>query len=144
MSFRTGRRVEFRDTDAAGIAHFSAFFPWMESAEHEMLRSVEIPVLPDQSSDPDAVSWPRVRASCDYTSAVRFEDLLNIDVSVSKIGRSSVQYSFDFSRRGSEGDSAPVASGSTVVVCCRIHPGGGLEKVVIPAAIRAKLESLLQ
>ena len=47
MSFRTRRIVEFRDTDAAGIVHFSAFFPWMESAEHEMLRSVGIKILPD-------------------------------------------------------------------------------------------------
>ncbi|MCG8653286.1 MAG: hypothetical protein MI861_25835, partial [Pirellulales bacterium] len=40
MTFSTKRRVEFRDTDAAGIVHFSAFFPMMEAAEHEMLRSL--------------------------------------------------------------------------------------------------------
>ena len=38
-TFRTTRRVEFRDTDAAGIVHFSAFFFYMESVEHEFLRS---------------------------------------------------------------------------------------------------------
>jgi 4-hydroxybenzoyl-CoA thioesterase/acyl-CoA thioester hydrolase len=32
-SFITTRRVEFRDTDAAGIMHFSVFFTAMESAE---------------------------------------------------------------------------------------------------------------
>ena len=36
--YRTTRRVEFRDTDAAGIVHFSAFFFYMESVEHEFLR----------------------------------------------------------------------------------------------------------
>ena len=39
-AFTTARRIEFRDTDAAGIVHFSAFFLWMESAEHELLRRV--------------------------------------------------------------------------------------------------------
>ena len=34
-SFRTTRRVEFRDTDMAGIMHFSAFFTVLESVEHE-------------------------------------------------------------------------------------------------------------
>ena len=29
-------RANFSDTDAAGIVHFSAFFFWMESAEHEL------------------------------------------------------------------------------------------------------------
>ena len=37
-SFVTSRRVEFRDTDTAGIAHFSVFFVWMEQAEHAVSR----------------------------------------------------------------------------------------------------------
>src|SRR5213078_989612 len=37
--FRTTRRVEFADTDMAGIVHFANFFRYMESAEHEFLRS---------------------------------------------------------------------------------------------------------
>ena len=41
---QTRRRVEFRDTDAAGIVHFSAFFFWMESAEHELLRAAGVTV----------------------------------------------------------------------------------------------------
>ena len=141
MSFRTRRIVEFRDTDAAGIVHFSAFFPWMESAEHEMLRSVGIQVLPDFQQDDD-VTWPRVSVGCDYSNAARFEDWLEIEVSVSKIGRSSVQYSLAFTRQGDNGESVRVADGKTVVVCCRLSPGGGLEKVMIPEAIRAKLASL--
>ena len=147
MSFRTRRIVEFRDTDAAGIVHFSAFFPWMESAEHEMLRSVGIKVLPDLHVDDETVTWPRVSVGCDYSNAARFEDWLEIDVSVAKIGRSSIHYAIGFSRGGNssgEGSVAPVpiATGKTVVVCCRLRAGGGLEKAIIPNDIRAKLESI--
>jgi 4-hydroxybenzoyl-CoA thioesterase/acyl-CoA thioester hydrolase len=39
-AFHTARRVEFRDTDAAGIMHFSTFFNRMEEAEHELLRTL--------------------------------------------------------------------------------------------------------
>jgi len=141
MSFRTRRIVEFRDTDAAGIVHFSAFFPWMESAEHEMLRSVGIKVLPDLHADDQTVTWPRVSVGCDYSNAARFEDWLEIDVAVSKIGRSSIHYAIGFSRDGG-GTPLPIASGKTVVVCCRLRPGGGLEKAIIPDEIRAKLESI--
>ena len=35
---RLQRRVEFSETDAAGIVHFSNFFRYMEGAEHAFLR----------------------------------------------------------------------------------------------------------
>ena len=35
--FRTTRRVEFGDTDMAGIAHFANFFRYMEAAETDFL-----------------------------------------------------------------------------------------------------------
>src|SRR6056297_3403599 len=97
-AFRTHRRVEFRDTDAAGIVHFSAFFPMMEAAEHEMLRSLGIAVMPRPSDGSDPLTWPRISAQCDYRAAAYFEDILEIDVRVAKIGSTSVQYAFSFSR----------------------------------------------
>ena len=154
MGFRTRRLVEFRDTDAAGIVHFSAFFPWMEAAEHAMLRSLDIPVLPQNhgvGADRDAaeggssgskepVTWPRVSASCDYASAARFEDELDIEVTVAKIGRASICYAIAFSRQNVDGSAVPIAKGTTVAVCCKLLPGGGLEKVPVPDAIREKLK----
>jgi YbgC/YbaW family acyl-CoA thioester hydrolase len=152
MTFSTERRVEFRDTDAAGIVHFSAFFPMMEAAEHEMLRSLGISVLPAALEGTQAVTWPRVAASCNYLSAARFEDILRISVEVADIGRTSVQYRFRFSRAGEEDQS--IAEGTMTVVCCRMpgpsspttvpspHSGpasGGLEKTPIPDSIRALL-----
>jgi hypothetical protein len=38
--FHTSRFVEFSDTDMAGIMHFSAYFRYMEAAEHELRRPV--------------------------------------------------------------------------------------------------------
>ena len=142
MSFLTRRRVAFRDTDAAGIVHFSVFFPWMEAAEHELLRSIGVEVLPPHDAPPDAVTWPRVSASCDYFAAARFEDWLEIDVAIEKIGSSSVTYRIRFSRLGADGKAVAIAEGKTVSVCCKLRPGGGLEKVAIPEAIRSKLQSL--
>ena len=59
--FSTQRRVEFRDTDTAGIAHFTAFFYYMEAAEHECLRQLGLSVL---MKDADGqLTWPRVAAA---------------------------------------------------------------------------------
>ena len=38
--FQITRRVEFSETDLAGIMHFSNFFRFMESAEHAFWRSL--------------------------------------------------------------------------------------------------------
>jgi 4-hydroxybenzoyl-CoA thioesterase/acyl-CoA thioester hydrolase len=146
MSFSTTRRVEFRDTDAAGIVHFSAFFPMMESAEHEMLRSLGLSVLPKEEtgdSEVPAVTWPRVAASCAYASAARFEDVLNVTVRVARIGTTSVEYHFRFTK-----DECLVAEGTMTAVCCRLirpslsggsEPETRLEKTAIPEPIRALL-----
>lgn len=135
MAFTTERRIEFRDTDAAGIVHFSVFFPLMESAEHEMLRSIGLSVMPrfEDGSEGSPLTWPRVAASCNFIEPVRFEQLLQISIRVAKMGVSSVVYQFDFSREGT-----PIAEGSMTAVCCRLSRDG-LEKAVIPDSVRQLL-----
>ena len=38
--FQITRRVEFSETDMAGIMHFSNYFRFMETAEHAFFRSL--------------------------------------------------------------------------------------------------------
>ena len=130
---RTRRRVEFRDTDAAGIVHFSAFFFWMESAEHELLRSTGLQVF-ERHEDGSEYSWPRVSVSCDYRSTARFGDELDIAVSVAAVGRTSVTYHFLFEHQG-----RAVAEGRVVAVRCLMRPGDPLKPVAIPADVLARL-----
>jgi len=130
-TFRSQRRVEFRDTDAAGIAHFSIFFNYMEEIEHEYLRSLGLSVVMCDSAG--TLSWPRVSAQCDYEAAVRFEDVLDIELTVERVGEKSVTYLFAFQH-----DERPVAAGRLTTVCCRMHDGEPLA-VPIPEEIAAKL-----
>jgi YbgC/YbaW family acyl-CoA thioester hydrolase len=131
--FRTTRRVEFVDTDMAGIAHFSNFFRWMESAEVEFLRSLGLSVhMPYEGL---ALGFPRVSASCDYLRPARFEDLLTVTVRVANVGRKSVTYAFEFFR-----DDDLLARGRVTSVCCRVNPDGSFESTEVPASLRARLE----
>ncbi len=111
--FRTQRRVEWRDTDAAGIMHFSAFFTYMEEAEHELLRSVGLSV--SSSGDDGHVSFPRVAAKCDYRRPAKFEDVMDIEVVILRLGEKSITYDFRFAAAGHE-----LAAGSITAVCCRV------------------------
>ena len=131
-SFCTTRRVEFRDTDAAGIVHFSAFFPMMEAAEHEFLRSRGLSVMQPQD-DGGHLTWPRVSATCDYHAAARFEDQLTIAVWVDHVGGKSVRYRFEFSCNDQR-----IATGQLTAVCCQLT-NGHLQSVTIPNTVRAKL-----
>src|SRR6266498_4828431 len=113
-AFRTHRRIEFGDTDMAGIVHFANFFRFMESAECEFLRSRGLSVKLDWEGQ--AIGFPRVSASCDYIQPARFEDVLDVAVMIDRIGTKSVTYAFEFSRGG-----VKIASGKVTSVCCRVR-----------------------
>lgn len=132
--YRIQRRVEFRDTDAAGIVHFSVFFLYMEQTEHAWLRSLGLSVV--QRDGAVSLSWPRVSARCDYRSAVQFEDLLDIELTVRRLGEKSVTYGFRFEQAG-----RLVAEGEVTAVCCVIRDGQHPQSIPIPAELRAKLAS---
>ena len=131
--FRTSRRVEFADTDMAGIVHFSNFFRWMESAEVAFLRSRGVSVvLPWEG---EYLGFPRVAASCDYLRPVRFDDLLEVSVAIERLGTKSITYAFEFSKEGEA-----VARGQITCVCCVVGEGQPMRGREIPASFRALLE----
>jgi acyl-CoA thioester hydrolase len=134
--FTTNRRVEFRDTDAAGIVHFSAFFVYMEQAEHEMLRQWGLSVVERDASG--EISWPRVAAQCEFRSPAKFEDLLDISVTVQRLGSTSVTYGFRFECHGRE-----IAVGTVTAVCCRMEADQPPRAIDIPQRFREKLRSLV-
>lgn len=135
--FSVKRRIEFCETDAAGIAHFSAFLCYMEQAEHALLRHLGTSVSTD-IGDGWHLSWPRVHVSCDYRGSARFEDCLDILVRVERLGTRSVTYGFDISL-----DGQPIAVGKVVAVCCKVRTGSPLESMGIPTQLRTQLEQYI-
>ena len=135
--FSVQRRIEFRDTDAAGIVHFSAFFPMMESAEHELLRHLGLSVMQPLENG-SHLTWPRVSATCNYLNAAKFEDLLTIEVSIIKIGTTSLTYRSHFRCQ-----DIPIANGEIIAVCCLWQKDGTLEKFAITEQLRKTLLPML-
>jgi YbgC/YbaW family acyl-CoA thioester hydrolase len=133
--FRTRRRVEFADTDLAGIVHFARFFVFLETAEHELLRSLGS--AGSLERDGRLLGWPRVEVSCRYLAPARFGDELEIALRVARLGERSVTYAAEVRR----GDTL-VARGRTTAVCCWMD-GPGLEPVAIPAEVAAGLRPYL-
>ena len=133
--FSVTRRVEFGDTDMAGIVHFSNFFRYMESAETAYLRARGLSVA-WRGAEGLRYGFPRVSVSCDYARPARFEDILTVEVHLEKVGRTSVAYRFEFLR-----DGVAIATGRAKSVYCREGPGHTMQSVELPPDVRAKLES---
>lgn len=123
--FHATRRVEFSDTDMAGIVHFSRFFVFMEAVEHAFLRALGTSVSTEWEGN--KIGWPRLEATCTYLSPAVFEDVLDIHLKVIRKGTKSLTYRFDFFR----GETA-IARGELSTVCCICNPGEKIRSIPIP------------
>lgn len=133
--FRTKRKIEFSDTDMAGIAHFSRFFVFMETAEHEFLRSLGTSVATEWEGN--KIGWPRLSASCEYLNPVKFEDTLDIHLTVSRKGGKSMTYEFVFTK-----DNLEIACGQMRTACCTCNPGEKMKAIPIPDFIASQIEEI--
>jgi 4-hydroxybenzoyl-CoA thioesterase/acyl-CoA thioester hydrolase len=131
--FRTHRRCEFADTDMGNLVHFSRFFVFMETAEHEFLRAVGLEV--HSRIDGHLVGWPRLAAACEYVSPARYGDELDILLEVERKGRSSMTYRFTIACGG-----RLVARGRLTSVCCVLDDPAGLRAIPIPEPVAARIE----
>lgn len=122
------RRVEFHETDLAGIVHFSNFFRYMEACEHDFARSLGFSLHP---GGVPVIGWPRVHAECDYKRPLRYEQEFTVQLLVREKKERAVHYDFRFR---SLGDSASLARGRMVAVCVGLVDGE-LKALPIPAAI---------
>src|ERR1043166_1145421 len=134
--FKIVRRVEFSETDMAGIVHYSNFFRYMESAEHGFFRSLGFSVVTRQVDPP--LGWPRVHAECDYQQPLRFEDEFEIHMLVSQKRSKSLSYVFRFTKLNAS-PPVEVARGLLTVVCVT-HQHGKMAAATILKAIAEKIE----
>jgi len=138
VHWRHRRRVEFSETDMAGIVHFSNFFRYMESAEHAFFRSFGHSVTLNEMNE--MMGLPRVQASCDYRHPLRFEDEMEIQLSILELKNRSIRYGFRFLKLLPDETFVEVATGAMTVVCVQKSEKGVMKAVSLPTAIVQHLE----
>ncbi len=132
--FLMRRRVEFADTDMAGIVHFATFFRYMETAEHELFHTLGLPIVPQQ--DERRLGWPRVSCGFDYLRPVRFPGEIEVHLSVARFGAKSITYEAQIVQAGNV-----LAKGHSTCVCCEIDPAHQMKAVAVPGDIVEKLQA---
>ena len=125
------RRVQFYETDVAGIVHFSWFFRYLEEAEHAMWRSVGLSSHPERSE----IGWPRVAASCEFHRPLKFEQEFDISVHISELGKRAISYAGKITRNGDR-----IATASWKIACVSRLPDGNIRSAEIPADVADRLK----
>jgi acyl-CoA thioester hydrolase len=108
FKFSAKTRVGFSDTDAQGIVYYGRYMPYFDLARVEYHRHLDM--LRTEPSDRQFV----MRAmTVEYHAPARFDDPIEIDVRVKRIGTSSVTYEF---AAYLEGEALAVTATQTLVL----------------------------
>ena len=129
--YRLQRRVQFYETDTAGIVHFSWFYRYMEEAEHALWRAAGLSIAAPEA----AVGFPRVAAAFDFHRPLRFEDEFEVHIRIADIGARSISYTAHVTR-----DGAAVATGSLTIACISRQAGTPLRSTEIPPEVARRFE----
>ncbi len=128
---RLQRRVQFYETDMAGVVHFSWFFRYMEEAEHALWRAAGLSVAAVGSE----IGWPRVSASFDYRRPLRFEDDVEVHVRIAALNARTIRFVCTLNRAGEV-----VATGDMTVACVSQRPHEPMRAIAIPPDVAARFE----
>ena len=129
--FSIEERVRWGDVDAARIIFYGAYIHFFEFAETELFRAVGLHygVMFDEVK----IWLTRVHLECDFLSAARLDDILEVSVWVGRFGTKSMRLNFEVRRKGSE---ALIATAHFVLAAVNQQT---FETVPIPAELREKL-----
>jgi len=125
------RRVQFYETDAAGIVHFSWFFRYMEEAEHALWREAGLSIHPENSD----IGWPRVAAACEFHRALKFEQEFDVTIRVTEITNRTMSYVCEMTQ-----DGRKIATGTLKIACVSKLPDGSMKSVEIPEDIAMRFK----
>jgi YbgC/YbaW family acyl-CoA thioester hydrolase len=129
--YRLTRRVQFYETDAAGIVHFSWYFRYMEEAEHALWRMAGLSIHPPGS----AIGWPRVATSFEFRRPLRFEDEFDVHLQVAEITRRTIRYTCLIAQA-----DTTIAKGDLTIACVLKRPGEPMKSIEIPEDIAARFQ----
>ena len=132
--FRYHRRVQFAETDLAGIVHFSMMFRYMEEAEHALWRSAGLTIAQPGSD----IGWPRLAAACQFRNRLHFEEEFDVLVRLAEVKTRTLEYEFTILR----GETV-IAVGTMTSVCVR-KGARTMKATEIPVEVIEKLQAALK
>jgi YbgC/YbaW family acyl-CoA thioester hydrolase len=124
-------RVAFVDVDSSQRIHYTAMFRYFELAEHDLMRVLDLPYAHALLG----YRFPRVHLDCDFRGAIRFDDLIELEARVVRVGTTS--WTIGFAARQVP-DGSLVADGHMTIVALDARDE---RPTPLPAELRNALHS---
>jgi len=131
-TFKTSFRVSWIDTDAAQVVHFSNYFRFFEKTEEEFYRHLGFTFT---DAEDKGLWFPRIEAFCEFKKPAKFNDLLEVELTIEELKEKSIKYGFKIFNKES---AILLANGHVVVVVADKQTGKATQ---IPKEIAEKLKT---
>lgn len=123
-------KVQWGDTDAAGIVFFPNFYKWMNESTHEIFAAIGFPV--SKLIAEDKIGLPLLETHCNFRSPLYYEDKVVLHSTVEDVGNKVIRVNHQFYK-----DGQLVAEGYDVRAWTSFKEKPKAE--VIPEEVRKKL-----
>lgn len=137
MAFRAPIKVCFADIDNAGIVYYPRFMHYFHLALEEFFEKalgVDLSVALHERN----ISFPTVHLEADFRRKLKYGDIIDMEVSVLKIGNTSIKWGYRGYLSGS--DDKIVVEGNNTTVCARLDNS---KKMPVPQWLRDGLEGYM-
>jgi acyl-CoA thioester hydrolase len=124
----TQLRVIYGDTDQMGVVYYANYLRFFEAGRNEYLRAKGLRYRDVEAAH--GIHLPVVDAQVSYKSPARYDDLLVVETTLTRVGAASVRFEYRVLR-----ESLVLAAGHTVHAC--VDPAGQLRR--LPTDLRARL-----
>ena len=121
--FADGDRAAVADWDGDGSPEIFAL-----SADERLLGVTRL-------DEKGRIGFPRLSVHCDYQRALRFEEEVEIEMTVARQGSAALIYDYQFLRQGEK-----IACGTVRVACCRFRDDGQIYAIPLPDHVAQKLQ----
>jgi 4-hydroxybenzoyl-CoA thioesterase len=158
-AFTVTTPVRFADIDHAGIVYYPRFFHLFHLAFEELWRARMGSQAYAALIDRDRIGFPAVRAECSFEAPLRFGDLAEIELAISRMGTKSITFVYRVYRGASPGfagarsnaehceesiDARPRTLCAQGQVVCAVVDLARFVAVAIPERVADMLRDLLE
>lgn len=108
MISKTKVTVRYAETDKMGIVHHSVYPIWYELARTEIIKKIGMSY---SELEQKGIMTPLAELNCKYKLPAEYEDVLTIEVEISKLTPARIVFNYQVFKEGVEN---PINTGSTI------------------------------
>ncbi len=108
---RVELRVFYADTDQMGVVYYANYLKWFEAGRANYLRQRGISY---RQIEENGFLLPVAESYCRYLAPARYDDIIEVQARVIKVGRATVKFHYRITRKE---DGRELATGYTQHFC---------------------------